>query len=216
MTFHNLHRRSLRAGPRFLTPLLAAVFVLGLLQSADSHAGTRKPQFTVYGAQVAEPIPTETVIARQVGRPDNLDELIRRLLATVRTLSHYDAEVEMPVVRSLPLAELHLRLCGGQCTIRAAYVPGDGLYIDEAMQPLTNQYEQSILFHELVHHVQVVTASHAEFDECNRWRGRENEAYALQNQFLFSLGLTSRALNPGKFCAPTTAQAAIEDFVASD
>ena len=216
MTLMALHGRSLRTKLIFLTPLLTLGLALGLVQSPDSFAGTLKPRFTVYGAQVDEQIQTETAIARQVGRPDTLDELIRRLLVSIRALSQYHVEVEMPVVRSLPLPEIHRRLCGGQCTIRAAYVPGDGLYIDEAMHPLTDQYEQSILFHELVHHVQVVTTSHAEYDECRQWRGRENEAYALQNQFLFSLGLPSRALNPGKFCAPTQAQTAFEDLVARD
>ena len=205
MTLITLYRRSLRAKFLFLAPLLTLGLALGLVQSPDSRAGTLSPKFTVYGAQVDEPIHTKTALARQVGRPDNIDELIQRLLISIRTLSHYDAEVEMPHVRSLPLTEIHHRLCGGPCTIRAAYVPGDGLYIDEAMRPLTNQYDQSILFHELVHHVQDMTASHKGHDECRRWRRREIEAYALQNQFLFSLGLHSRVMYPGKFCAPAQA-----------
>jgi hypothetical protein len=216
MTLMKLQGRSLRTKLLVFTPLLTLGLVLGLVHSPDSCAGTLKPQFTVYGAQVAKQIQTETAIARQVGRPDNIDELIRRLLVTIRALSHYDVDVEMPVVRSLSLTEIHRRLCAGPCTIRAAYVPGDGLYIDEAMDPLTNRYEQSILFHELVHHVQDVTISHGEYDECRRWREREIEAYALQNQFLYSLGLASRVMYPGKFCAPTHEQAAIEDLVSRD
>jgi hypothetical protein len=205
MTLIPQYRRSLKSNSRFLAPLLALGLALALAQPLDARAGTLAPKFTVYGAQVSEQIQTETVVARQVGRPDNIDELIRRLLATIRTSSHYDAEVEMPVVRRLPLSEIHRRLCGQSCTRRAAYVPGDGLYLDEAMRPLTNRYEQSILFHELVHHVQDSTSSHAGHDECRRWRKREVEAYALQNQFLYSLGLHSRVLNPGKFCAPSQA-----------
>ena len=205
MTLIKLYGRSLRAKFLFLAPLLTLGLVLGLLQSPASRAGTLAPKFTVYGAQVTKQIQTKTALARQVGRPDNIDELIQRLLFSIRTLSHYDIEVEMPDVRSLPLTEIQNRLCGGPCTIRAAYVPGDGLYIDEAMRPLTNRYEQSILFHELVHHVQDMTASHPEHDECHRWRRREIEAYALQNQFLFSLGLPSRVMYPGKFCAPAQA-----------
>jgi hypothetical protein len=207
MTLITLYGRSLRSKLLVLAPLLTVGLALGLAQPSDSRAGTLTPKFTVYGAQVDEQIQTKSALARQVGRPDNMDELIRRLLDSIRTLSHYDVKVEMPVVRSLPLTQIHLRLCGGPCTIRAAYVPGDGLYLDEAMRPLTNQYDQSILFHELVHHVQDVTTSHEGHDECRRWRRREIEAYALQNQFLFSLGLPSRAMYPGKFCAPAPAQA---------
>ncbi len=183
MTLIKPYRRSLKSSTRLLTSLLALGLALALAQPLDAHAGTLAPKFTVYGAQVSEQIQTETVIARQVGRPDNIDELIRRL----------------------PLSEIHRRLCGQSCTIRAAYVPGDGLYLDDAMRPLTNRYDQSILFHELVHHVQDSTSSHAGHDECRRWRKREVEAYALQNQFLHSLGLHSRVLNPGKFCSPSQA-----------
>ena len=205
MTLITLYGRRLRTKFLFLAPLLALGLALGLAQSPDSRAGTLTPKFTVYGAQVDEPVPMKSALARQVGRPDNIDELIQRLLTSIGTLSKYDVEVEIPHVKSLPLTEIHRRLCGGPCTIRAAYVPGDGLYIDEAMRPLTNQYEQSILFHELVHHVQAMTASHKEDDECHRWRNREIEAYALQNQFLFSLGSRSRVMNPGKICAPAQA-----------
>ena len=112
-----------------------------------------------------------------------------------------DGEVPLPSVQIVPIADIHRRLCGGPCTIRAAYVPGEGLYIDEAMRPLSNQYDQSILFHELVHHVQVVTASHGGQDECNQWREREIEAYTLQNRYLFALGVPSRVLDPGIPCA---------------
>ncbi len=210
----NLHVFSLRAKLHSWTPLLTLALVLGLAQSLDSRADTATPTVTVYGSQVAKIMLTKTAVARQVGRPDNMDELVRRLLVSVHTLSPYDLEVEMPVVRTLPLTEIQLRLCGRPCTIRAAYVPGDGLYIDEAMRPLTDRYEQSILFHELVHHVQVVAASHAGHNECRRWRGREIEAYALQNQFLFALGLPSRVMYPGKYCAPAHAEASVEKLTA--
>ncbi len=202
MTVMNLYGRKARAKPRFWTPLLTLGLLLGLAQAIDSRADTVTPTATAYGAQVVGQMRTESALAQQVGRPDSMDELVRRLLASIRALSHYDLDVEMPVVRSLPLTEMHLRLCGRPCTIRAAYEPGDGLYIDESMRPLSDQYEQSILFHELVHHVQEVATSHAGYDECRRWRRREFEAYALQNQFLFALGSTSRVLYPGSVCAP--------------
>jgi hypothetical protein len=216
MPFVKLEGRSLRANTQLWTPLITLSLLAGLAQPIDSVAGTVAPKVTVYGAQVATQVQTKSVIARQVGQPDNMDELIRRLLVSIRALSHYDAEVEMPVVRSLPLESIHMQLCGGPCMIRAAYVPGDALYIDEAMHPLTNKFDQSILFHELVHHVQEMTTSHSGFEECQLWRQREIEAYALQNEFLSSIGVPSRTMFPGKICAPTQTQAAIENSVARD
>jgi hypothetical protein len=175
--------------------------LLGFVHPLGGHANPpRSAKVTVYGAQVAATMPVESALARQIGRPDSMDELVRRLLVAVRALSRYDAEVEFPRVHILPLAEIHQRLCGGPCAIRAAYVPGEGLYIEETMRPLSNPYDQSILFHEVVHHVQVATASHPARDECHRWREREIEAYALQNRFLFALGAPSRVFDPGVPC----------------
>ena len=156
---------------------------------------------TIYGAQVAAEPVLESKWIRQIGRPDSVEELAQRMLIAIREWSPYDVDVSLPVVQATPLAQMQHRLCGGPCTVRAAYVPGEGLYYDAAMRPLSNRYDQSILFHELVHHVQVANGSHADHEECHRWGQREAEAYALQNRFLFALGLSSRVLNPGKVCS---------------
>ncbi len=194
----------------FWTLVFTLGLALSLAQARDGRADTATPTVTIYGAQVAGQVLKVSVVARLVGRPDDLDELVRRLIVSVRELSHYDLDVETPVVHRLPLSEIQLRLCGRPCTIRAAYIPGEGLYIDEKMRPLTNRYDQSILFHELVHHVQVAATSHPAHDECQRWREREIEAYALQNQFLFDLGSASRVLYPGKMCAPAGSETAAQ------
>lgn len=179
--------------------------LVGILSLAFTNAiaGTRPPsKVTVYGAQVAAMPLALSRVALQIGRPDDINELVRRLLETMGDLSHYDVDVPMPVVRVTPLADIHQRFCGRPCTIRAAYVPGEGLYYDAAMRPLTNRYDQSVLFHELVHHVQVENESHPDGRECHRWGAREVEAYALQNRFLNSLGVASRVIYPGRACAP--------------
>lgn len=185
---------------RHVTIGLAALALTASL-SARADLGARETG-TVYGAQgVAMPL-TETKFARYIGRPDNVNELIQRMLTAIRKWSPYHADVDMPVVRAVSRDDLHRRLCGGPCTIRAAYIPGEGVYYDAEMKPLTNRYHQSILFHELVHHVQVEHGSHADFEECRRWGQRESEAYALQNRYLHGLGLSRLVLNPGKFCGP--------------
>ncbi len=188
----------------------SAMLIPGLAHSAANCTGydslvsiyteTADPTRTVYGWRGDKNASRKCTLAHQIGRPGTMEELIRRLLGAVRDLSPYKLDVEMPAVHRMPLAELHRRLCGRPCTIRAAYVPGEGLYMDEMMRPLNNQYDQSIVFHELVHYVQDVAVSHHSDDECQRWRKREFEAYALQNQFLFALDSSARALWPGKFC----------------
>jgi hypothetical protein len=194
---------SLRTRPWFDARLSIGLTALLLACAYDAQADLGAPATTtVYGAQVAAMPLMESRLAREIGRPDNINELARRMLIAIQAWSPYDADVTLPAVRAIPLPDMQRRLCGGPCTIRAAYVPGEGLYYDAAMRPLTNRYHQSILFHELVHHVQVVNGSHPEDGECYRWGKREAEAYALQNRFLFSLGLSAIVVNPGKVCAP--------------
>ena len=143
----------------------------------------------------------------RIGRPDTMDELVSRLLRAVGDLSGHHAQDVRPQVTRLPLSELQRRLCGGPCTVRAAYVPGEGLFIDETLRPDLNAYHQSILFHELVHHVQEERGLHAELDGCNRWRLREIEAYRLQNRFLAAVGAHAQAFDPGVPCAADGAHA---------
>ncbi|HZP89262.1 MAG TPA: hypothetical protein VFB54_20820, partial [Burkholderiales bacterium] len=127
-------------------------------------------------------------------------------MATVRVLSPYRATTEPPLVQSVPIGQLRARLCAAACALRAAYVPGEGLYLDDSMHPDRNRLHQSVLFHELVHHAQEASGAYADLDECNRWRLREIEAYALQNRFLSEMGVASRVMDPGGTCPTTKAQ----------
>ena len=188
---------------RFDRHVIIGLAALALTVSLSVRADLGAPDSTtVYGAETTAMPFTETKFARQIGRPDNVDELVRRMLTAIRAWSPYHTNVSVPMVRAVGRDDLHRRLCGGPCTIRAAYIPGEGVYYDDQMKPLTNRYHQSILFHELVHHVQVEHASHSDFEECRRWGQRESEAYALQNRYLHGLGLSRLVLNPGKFCGP--------------
>jgi hypothetical protein len=85
--------------------------------------------------------------------------------------------------------------------VKAAYLPGEGLFIDREMRPDVNAFHQSILFHELVHHVQVAHGLYHTLGGCNVWQARESQAYALQNRFLGALGVSQRALDPAIPCA---------------
>jgi hypothetical protein len=184
--------------PRTIAVL--AVALAALLPGAAAANQSGEARATQYGASVAA-APQESAMASRIGRPDSMDELVSRLLRAVGDLSGYHAQDDRPQVTRISLGELHRRLCGGPCTVRAAYVPGEGLYIDETLRPDLNAYHQSILFHELVHHVQEERGQHAELDGCNRWRLREIEAYRLQNRFLAAMGAHAQALDPGVPCA---------------
>jgi hypothetical protein len=207
-----LQRRT--AGVHGCAPRTIAVLgfaLAALLPGAGAANQSSANRATQYGASVPAPAPQESAMASRIGRPDSMDELVSRLLTAVSDLSGYAAQDQRPQVTRIPVSDLHRRLCGGPCTVRAAYVPGEGLYIDETLRPDLNAYHQSILFHELVHHVQEEHGLHAELDGCNRWRLREIEAYRLQNRFLAAVGARAQVMDPGMPCAAGDAHAFEEE-----
>jgi len=185
---------------------LALTFSVLPIAAADADAPGAK-RSTVYGASVQTALPQPSALELRIGRPESLDELVNRLWLAAADLSGHAVHNERPQITRMALADLHRKLCGGPCAVRAAYVPGEGLYLDETLRPDLNAYHQSILFHELVHHVQEEARLHAELDECNRWRLREIEAYQLQNQFLSGIGARTHVMDPGIPCAAGTAHA---------
>jgi hypothetical protein len=184
---------------------LALVGALPAASAADASAPTVRRE-TVYGAAVHSARPEPSALEQRIGRPESLDELVDRLWLAAADLSGHGVHQQRPTVTRIPLADLQRMLCGGPCQVRAAYVPGEGLYLDETMRPDINAYHQSILFHELVHHVQEEAGLHADLDGCNRWRLREVEAYRLQNRFLAGMGARTHVVDPGGVaCTQATA-----------
>jgi hypothetical protein len=95
-------------------------------------------------------------------------------------------EIAPPQVRFVPQQEIARVACGQPCFARAYYEPGKGVVLDEQLRPHEDLVARSILLHEIVHHVQHHHNSYGELAECERFRRREREAYALQNEFLLS------------------------------
>lgn len=196
-------------GDRCLGFAVAAVLIsFAASATAQVHA-PRIAAATVieYGAQVPDRGARDTALARAIGRPESLDVLVGRLAGALRMLSDYTIDDRLPSVQRVALADLRARLCGGPCTVRAAYVPGEGMFLDAELRPELNRMHQSILFHELVHHAQEENGVHAQADPCNRWRLREIEAYRLQNRFLSAMGERTQVIDPGRPCSDVAPEA---------
>jgi hypothetical protein len=163
--------------------------------------GTSDAYSVVYGARVKQATPTSSALAIRIGRPDTLEALVERLLRVAEEFVGRPAGLKRPQVTLIEAQQLRLKLCGGPCTVRAAYVPGEGLFLDREMRPDVNAFHQSILFHELVHHVQVSYGMHQELGGCNVRQVRESQAYMLQNRFLGALGEPRRVIDPAIPCA---------------
>ena len=117
-----------------------------------------------------------------------LAQLLIQLFTAIRLLSGYPMPAVLPEIHPLPQAQLEARICSGHCGVKAFYLPGQGVFIDAALDVEHDLRARSILLHELVHHVQGVTGKFGTLPACDAWYAREFEAYQIQNQYLHQEG----------------------------
>jgi len=124
----------------------------------------------------------------------SMPELVDSLLGAINRLSGYEKPSTTPRVSRVSRAEIERTICRGPCTVKGWYLPEEGIFLDESLSPETNLVHRSILFHELVHHVQEVNGEGESMDLCSRWLHREQQAYELQNRYLALIGDSSSYL----------------------
>ncbi|MDX1489174.1 MAG: hypothetical protein R3268_13275 [Acidiferrobacterales bacterium] len=141
----------------------------------------------------------------ELGKADPIPiaRLVPELLTAIDQLSKYAIPQQLPGVHRVPHRKIEELTCGGAtCAALAAYRPGEGIYIDEALEPETDIFARSVLLHELVHYVQDVSNELAGAEACDRWVRREQEAYAIQQRFLMLVGSQVRvAYSAASSCA---------------
>jgi hypothetical protein len=105
------------------------------------------------------------------------------LLDEAKKMMRFTGNISMPKLYSMNEKDLQKHYCEGapKCdTVTAIYKDG-AIYFDEdydAKHPVW----RSILFHEMVHHVQYVRQGGTK--TCDDWYKREREAYDLQASYL--------------------------------
>ena len=119
-------------------------------------------------------------------------ELVPALVSALDQLSKYHRPVAVPEIIRVPHERIEAIVCHAKCAALAAYRPGEGIYLDETLEPETDLFARSILLHELVHYVQDMSDEHGDMRQCERWYRREQEAYAIQKIFLFMTGSPTR------------------------
>jgi hypothetical protein len=128
-------------------------------------------------AQASAPVDTGSIT-------QDLGPLIRSLIATIETLSDYRAPAALPPVFELPQALIEAKVCDEPCNVTAAYVPKEGIYLSENLDPARDPLDRAALLHELVHYLQHDQPKFARLTACQRDRAQEEEAYAIQNAYL--------------------------------
>ena len=117
-----------------------------------------------------------------------LTQLLVQLFAAIKLLSGYPMPAALPEIHQLPHAGLEARICTNTCAVKAFYLKGEGVFIDEALDLEHDLRARSILLHELVHHVQGVTGRFDSLPVCDAWYASEIEAYHIQNRYLHQEG----------------------------
>lgn len=120
----------------------------------------------------------------------SMPQLMLSMMSAIERIGKYKGPANYPSVRRVTRSELEREACEERrCRfVRAAYVPNKGLYLDNALDPVHNIVDRSILLHELVHHLQSATQRYSHLSPCNRRLVEEQEAYEIQNGYLAQVG----------------------------
>jgi hypothetical protein len=168
-----------------------------LSQDPVAAFGTMAPMPELATDRVAAVDPS--FAPRAFGRPTP-SKLLREMAADLGKFSAYAAPADFPRFSRVSHEELASHACGGPCRlVRAAFVPGEGIYVEASLDPEHDAMDRSIVFHEYVHFVQQQSGTYAQLDDCARMRAEELEAYALQNRYLAASGRQPIYLPPNAF-----------------
>ncbi len=147
-------------------------------------------------AVLAAPLWLPFAPARADGQlPLHLDPaFVSRLLdeAAIATVGYRVAD--LPAVEILSVEDM-ARLCG-HCV--AMY--RRNVVMLRADRPLGRAFADSLLYHELVHHVQDVTGRFGHMPDCAAAHAREAEAYRLQAEWLNRQGVRHQVRLPSRLC----------------
>jgi hypothetical protein len=143
---------------------------------------------------------THTILAqdatrsRAVSVSAELEPITRALLRTIESLSDYRAPEALPPVFQMHQSLLEAKICEEPCSVTAAYIPREGIYLAESLDPVHEPRDRAALLHELVHYLQQGHPKFAQMAPCERERMKEQEAYAIQNAYLAMIGSPQRAV----------------------
>jgi hypothetical protein len=128
----------------------------------------------------------------------SLQQLAFDLFGAIHALSGYPVPATLPPIQAVPVEVMQQKACGKPCAVKAFYHPEWGVFFDEKMDLAANDFDRSVLLHELVHYLQ---STGGRFEKmpitCERNQLAEAEAYKIQNLYLSSVNSARRALFTG-------------------
>lgn len=122
------------------------------------------------------------------------EPVVRQLLEAIEALSEYRTGATVPLVFQLPQPQIEALVCDAPCNVSAAFLPGYGILLAEHLDPTREPRDRAALLHELVHALQQGHPKFAHRAPCEREHAKEQEAYAIQNAYLATLGSRTRVV----------------------
>lgn len=124
---------------------------------------------------------------------DTLMQLVANLFVIVANLTQQPLISDnLPEVHRVPHAQIEAMACQQPCRVRAIYIPHLGVYMDDNLDIEHNEFDRSILLHELVHHAQAVMGKYEDLSLCESWKSSEIEAYRIQDMYLARVASAKR------------------------
>ena len=124
---------------------------------------------------------------------DLLTEIVANLFTIVASLTGQPLVSDaLPEVHQVPHTQIEAMACQQACRVRAIYIPHLGVYLDDDLDIEHNEFDRSILLHELVYHAQAVMGKYEDLSLCQNWKSSEVEAYRIQDVYLARVGSAQR------------------------
>lgn len=128
---------------------------------------------------------------------DALMQVVANLFSIIASFTGLPLNSEtLPEVQRVPHTQIEAMACQQPCRVQAIYVPHLGIFLDEDLDVVNDEFARSILLHELVHHAQTVMAKYEDLSLCESWKSSEIEAYEMQRNYLRRVG-SARHIMPG-------------------
>jgi hypothetical protein len=133
----------------------------------------------------------------------SLAALVTKLSMTVQVLAGYPASNVLIEVQLVPASALNAMVCTSFCNAQGAFLPGRGVLLANHLDPLGDVRHRAVLLHELVHEAQEWTGAFADLPLCERRNRREAQVYAVEQRYLWRLGLSGVTLaGPQRWLGP--------------
>src|SRR5690349_23512791 len=122
---------------RFAFAVIAAVV---LTSSAIAGNVSAVSQYGAYNQSDAN----DWVVAHafDTGPSGSLEQVVKQLTVAIDRISRHRPPKAPPAIHRVSHAELEAYVCEQNCAIKAWYKPGEGIFLDNSLQPETNVFDR--------------------------------------------------------------------------